>query len=121
MWDMETRTRYLFSEDGVNCSIVKREQMYHILSKRKGVMTVDRRALSLFAIMLAEDIGSNISEDDGKRWQTPAEFCEAHVALLDLSYEDAMRLSYDEEPDPEPEPELDVFNSEEFFKQNNSR
>ena len=67
-----------------------------IITTHKDILTVDKRALYIMAIEVASVIDGQISEDDKETWLSVEEFKTKHKDLLNLTYDEAVDISFEE-------------------------
>ena len=67
-----------------------------LVSTHQDILTVDKRAMCIMAIEVAEAIDGCISEDEKKTWLTVDEFAQHHKELLSLTYDETNELSLKE-------------------------
>ena len=67
-----------------------------ILTSYLEVLTVDKRAMYIMALEIANVIDGQISEDNKKTWLTVEEFRKKHEAILSLTFEEANERSLTE-------------------------
>lgn len=72
----------------------KKDQLLLIETTHIDILTVDKRALYIMAIEIAQNIDGAISEDDQESWLTVQEFQQKHQDILSLSYDEANERSF---------------------------
>ena len=67
-----------------------------IITTHKDILTVDKRALYIMAIVVASAIDGQISEDDKETWLSVEEIKTKHKDQLNLTYDEAVDISLEE-------------------------
>lgn len=85
-------------EDAFATNYEKKGENLRIVSKHSDLLTVDKRAVFIMAIEVAQAIDGQISEDDKASWLTVESFKKKHDGVLSLTYEEANEISLQEIP-----------------------
>ena len=83
-------------EDAPATNYMKKGEHLRIVSSHLDLLTVDKRAMIIMAIEVAQAIDGYISEDRKTSWLSVEDFKKKHIDVLSMTYEEANELSLQE-------------------------